>query len=339
MSFHVTPHDEYPFQHNRHHGEGIFLNPKGSAHHRDGRHSAAMLGLLAELALSGNQRFEYPPEHVWPRHRALTGLQRLNEAPGLTWLGQACYYLGSPRHGILTDPFLSHRASPLPFSGPKRLVPAPVHPTDLPRLDAIVVSHNHYDHLDTVTLKRLANKSIPVITTLGTGAAIRKQGLNNVIELDWYQQVEIDGNRYTALPCYHFSGRSLRDSNRALWASFAIETPDAKVFFAGDTGYGDVFRTIGRTMGPFDVALVPIGAYGPRFIMAKVHADPEEAVAIGEDVGARFLAAMHWGTVRLTNEPMMEPKSRFEAALRSPAQGKVFGIGETCTYQEVGLME
>lgn len=337
MSFDVISHKEYPFQHNRHHGDGVFLNPKGSAHYRDGRYSGAMLGLIAELALAGNRRFNYPPEHVFPRHRALAGLSQLEHTAGLTWLGQACYYLGSPKYGILTDPFLSHRASPVPFSGPKRLVPAPIHPGDLPRLDAIVISHNHYDHLDTVTLKRLKDKSIPVITTLGTGDVIRRQGLEQVVELDWYQQVEVNGIRYTALPCYHFSGRSVKDSNRALWASFAIETPDAKVFFAGDTGYGDVFKTIGRTMGPFDVALLPIGAYGPRAIMAKVHADPEEAVAIGEDVGARFMAAMHWGTVRLTNEPMMEPKVRFEAALPSPSRGKAFGVGETQTYIRLGL--
>ncbi len=196
-------------------------------------------------------------------------------------------------------------------------------------MDVIVISHNHYDHLDVPTLKRIEDKTILIVTTLGTGTVIRKLGFTHVVELDWFQQVEHLGVKFTALPCYHFSGRAANDNNRALWASFAIETPDMKVYFAGDTGYGKVFSKIGEMMGPFDIGLVPIGAYGPRSIMAKVHADPEEAVQIGLDVRANFLAAMHWGTIRLTNKPMMEPKPRFKAALAGQVPGKVFSIGET----------
>lgn len=337
----VADHPQSPYLAKQHHGSRSFKNPTGSAHLKDGRHSAAMLSLMAELAVSGNRPFSYPEDHVLSRRVALDSLRDGYQEDAITWLGQACFFMKIGNVSVLTDPFLSLRASPLPFSGPKRLVPAPLQIGDLPTLDVIVISHNHYDHLDKKTLSNWHNKTTPVITTIGTGDVIRRLGYNQVIELDWYQSVEVKGAVFTCLPAYHFSGRSLTDSNRALWGSFHIQCKGRSVFFAGDTGYGSEFTRIGEIMGPVDLALVPIGAYAPRDIMAKVHASPEEGVAIGRDVGAGMLIPMHWGTIRLTNEPMMEPKHRFEAAIQQQSganktPGQVFSIGETRRFSELG---
>lgn len=331
----ITDLPNSPFANKSHHGESGFRNPPGSGHSRDGRYSVAMLGLMAELALSGNRHFTYPASHVVSRSDALGDLQRCYRDDAISWLGQACFYMKVGGVSILTDPFLSHRASPMSFSGPRRLVPSPIHINDIPEIDVIVISHNHYDHLDVKTLARWHDKSTPVVTTLGTGGAIRKLGFSRVIELDWYQQTMIKGAQLSCFPAYHFSGRSLWDANKALWGSFSIQSGGRSVFFSGDTGYGSEFKRVGKYLGGIDIALVPIGAYSPREIMAKVHVSPEEAIAIGRDVGARFLIPMHWGTVRLTNEPMMEPKYRFELEMRKQSKcrpeikGKVFAIGES----------
>lgn len=336
----VSEHPGNPFADKSHHTTQGFRNPPGSAHLRDGRYSLAMLSLMAELAVTGNRPFTYPDSHVHSRRSALEQLRQVNSHDSITWLGQACFYMKVGGVSVVTDPFLSLRASPVVFSGPRRLVPAPLHMNDLLPLDVIVISHNHYDHLDVPTLSRWHNKTTPVLTTLGTGNIIRKLGFSQVIELDWYQKVEVKGAVFTCLPAYHFSGRSLLDSNRALWGSFTVASQGRSVFFAGDTGYGSEFRRIGELMGPVDIALVPIGAYSPRKIMSRVHASPEEGVAIGRDVRAKCMIPMHWGTIRLTDEPMMEPKSRFEAAMKDvavKANARVFGIGETQSLESLGF--
>lgn len=322
---------EHPFADKPHHGPRGFLNPPSP--HQDGRASSGMGKVLWQLAREGNRSVAFRPEDAWSREQALAGVKvhegGLSGIP-LTWLGQSCFYFRSGPLRVVTDPFLGARASPFRFSGPRRLAPRPLTMADLD-FDVIVMSHNHYDHFCKDTLASVKDKhNRLVVTTVGLAAAFRALGYRHVYELDWYQQLICQGVSFTALPAYHFSGRSLWDTNRTLWASFAIQGPDSRFFFAGDTGYGPEFARMGQLMGGFDIGLVPIGAYGPREIFSAVHADPMEAVKMGRDVNARHLVGMHWGTLRLTTEPFWEPREDFLRHLdEMQVSGSVLGIGET----------
>jgi L-ascorbate metabolism protein UlaG (beta-lactamase superfamily) len=319
-----------PFKDRWHHlDSGQFRSPPGGAHY-DGRKSSEMQSVIKELLLKGNRPFAYPHHHCVSRVNALAQLGGVNESkPLITWLGQACFYIQFSDLAIITDPFLSSRASPVSFGGPKRLVPAPITLKDLPRLDLIILSHNHYDHLDMKALKEVQHpKRVTIVTSLGCGKWFRKLGFEKIVEMDWYQQTMIEDACFQCLPAYHFSGRSLWDTNKTLWSGFAIKHNDKSVYFAGDTGYGEEFSRMGQLTGPYDVALVPIGAYGPPSVFGPVHTSPEEAVKIGEDIGADKLIGMHWGTIRLTTEPMWEPAERFMAA-PTEKEKVLMSIGET----------
>ena len=257
--------------------------------------------------------------------------QLRNAGPeSLTWLGHASFLLRTCGMTILTDPFLSERASPFRGFGPKRYVPAGLPIEALPPIDAIVISHNHYDHLDERSVREISLKGrgkgagTAAVVPSGLGRFFASRGYSDVRELGWGEGTFLRNSSSSSssssavslscLPCIHFSGRTPFDRNATLWASWAIASRTRKVFFAGDTGHGPVFGEIGRRIGPFDLALVPIGAYEPASIMRPVHCNPEEGVALGRDVGAATLVAMHWGTIVLTDEPAFEPPGRFRAA-------------------------
>lgn len=256
-----------------------------------------------------------PPAHVVPRSEAKEMLRNAG-SESLTWLGHAAFLLRSGGRSLLTDPFLSERASPVSMAGPKRFVPPGLEVGDLPPVDVLVLSHDHYDHLDAKTIDSLPGKERMVVAApRGLGPFFRKRGYRDVRELAWWEETRVANDFVLAcLPANHFSGRTPFDRNSTLWASWAIASRTRKIFFAGDTGYGPVFAEIGKTSGPFDTALVPIGAYEPSSIMRPVHCDPEEAIAVGRDVRATTLVAMHWGTIVLTDEPPFEPPGRFRAA-------------------------
>ena len=240
----------------------------------------------------------------------------------LIWLGHACFALRLGGKLVLTDPYLSAVAGPLGF-GPKRFLPAALSAAELPRLDLIVISHNHYDHLDTAALKAYRWRGdTPVVCPLGVGRLMRRLGFSQVTELDWWQHWQLDDLTVTALPAVHFSGRGLFDRNRTLWASMALAAPLRKVWFGGDTGYGEVFKEIGQRAGPFDLALVGIGAYEPRIIMEASHATPEEAISIARDIGAKAAVGMHWGAIMLTPEDPFEAPHRFRAAALETQYGE-----------------
>ena len=275
-----------------------------------------------------------PPGHVLPEAEAIAAL-RAAGPESLTWLGHAAFLLRTGGKTILTDPFLSERASPFGGLGPKRYVPPGIPVAALPRIDAIVISHNHYDHLDAKAIEGFPSKErIAAFVPTGLGRFFRSRGYRDVRELGWWEETRIgDDLVLAALPANHFSGRTPFDRNETLWASWAIASRTRKVFFAGDTGHGQVFEEIGRRIGPFDLGLVPIGAYEPASIMHAMHCDPEEAVALGRDVRASTLVAMHWGTVVLTDEPPFEPPGRFRAAANRAGypddKAWVMRIGET----------
>lgn len=232
----------------------------------------------------------------------------------LAWLGHASFALRLSGKLVLTDPYLTSVAGPYGL-GPRRFLDAAVQAEALPALDLIAISHNHYDHVDTRALSAYRFRAeTPVVCPLGLAPLLRRQGFREVIELDWWDRHAFDGLSVTCLPAVHFSGRGPFDHNRTLWGSFALASPQRKVWFGGDSGHGEVFREIGNRAGPFDLALVGIGAYTPRVIMQASHATPEEAISIVRDIGAKTAVGMHWGSIMLTPEDPFEAPARFRQA-------------------------
>lgn len=253
---------------------------------------------------------------------------------GATFLGHASLLLRLPGLTAITDPVFSKRASPFSWIGPARVRPAALGPAQLPELDAVLVSHNHYDHLDLPSLRALAAKGVRIaITPLGNGRWLKAAGFSEVIELDWWQSTEVAGGRVTLTPAQHWSSRTPFDRNRALWGGFRLDAGERSAFFPGDTGYGPHFEMIQERLGPVDLAVLPIGAYEPRWFMASMHMNPEDAVKAHRDLGAAASAAMHWGTFRLTDEGLEDPPKALaaerERAGLDPDTFRVLAHGET----------
>jgi N-acyl-phosphatidylethanolamine-hydrolysing phospholipase D len=233
-----------------------------------------------------------------------------------TWIGHSTTLLQIGGINVLTDPVFSERAFPVQWMGPRRVMDPAVAIDALPPLDVVLLSHNHYDHLDRPAVKRLAraHPDATWIVPLRLGRYIRPWGARDIIELDWWQEAASRGLGVTATPARHFSARRAGDRNRSLWCGFALALDGMRLWFAGDTAYHPEFAEIGARCGPFDFVMIPIGAYEPRWFMERVHVNPEEAVRIYGDVTAAHAAAsaplmlgIHWGTFRLTDEPMDEP--------------------------------
>jgi N-acyl-phosphatidylethanolamine-hydrolysing phospholipase D len=254
------------------------------------------------------------------------------ENPSVTWIGHATMLVRMDGVTFLTDPMFSERASPVSFAGPKRLVPPGVPLDALPPVDFATLSHDHYDHTDLDSIEALARRGTRFFAGLGTGDLVRSRG-GEVVELDWWESARAGPVRVHCVPAQHFSGRSLVGRDRRLWAGWVVEGPTRRFYHAGDTGYFAGFREIGERLGPIDLAAVPIGAYLPPEIMRFVHLDPEEAVRAAQDVGARRVVAMHWGTFDLTDEPIDEPPRRFQAAATAAGldaeRAWALAVGET----------
>jgi len=236
----------------------------------------------------------------------------------IAFVGHASFLVQTEGVNLLIDPIWSHRVGPGGI-GPKRVTPPGLAFERLPEIDAVLVSHNHYDHMDVATLARLAKeRPAPVLTPLGNDAILRRadKGIE-ARSFDWGQSVQVGALKIHFEPTYHWSARGRADRRMALWASFVIEGPSHKIFYAGDTAFRDgaLFSDIGRRHGPFRLALLPIGAYAPRWFMRDQHIDPEEAVEIFKRLGAQNAFAYHWGTFRLTEEPYDEPPIRLRRAL------------------------
>jgi len=260
----------------------------------------------------------------------------------VTWVGHSSLLIQLNGLNILTDPMWSERASPVQFAGPRRWVRPGIAFEDVPPLDVVLESHNHYDHLDAPTVRRLAraHPEASWVVPLGLAAFVRKRGVsdNRVRELDWWEEHAIGSLRIAATPAMHFSSRGIGDRGDSLWCGFALSSHGANgrhVYFAGDTGYHPEFGAIGERYGPFDVALMPIGAYEPRWFMRYLHMNPEEAVAAFRALNARMMVPIHWGTFKLTDEAMDEPPIRARAAWDSaglpPSGYRQLAHGETLT--------
>jgi len=234
----------------------------------------------------------------------------------VTFINQATMLIQTHWLNILTDPMYSDRCFPFQSWGPKRVHDPGIKYEDLPKIDVVLISHNHYDHLDVTTLKRLQKSFKPVFYVgLGGKAYLEKLGLTNIKELDWWDEEAINHEVSTTfVPAQHFNRRGFFDYNTSLWGGFVIETPSGSLYFAGDTGYGGHFKTIAKRKGPFKLALIPIGAYEPRWFMKKGHVNPEEAVQAHIDLKAEKSIGIHFGTFQLTDEPREEPVEHLKLA-------------------------
>lgn len=262
----------------------------------------------------------------------------------LTWVGHSTFLIQIGGVNVLTDPIWSERASPFPGVGPRRVVPPGIRFEHLPPIDIVLQSHDHYDHLDDLTVCRLEARDPGAlwVVPLGLGTFLRRRGVHQIAELDWWQDLHRGPLAIGSTPAQHFSGRTPWGRDRTLWSGWTVAAGDKRLYFAGDTGYHPDFSLVGSRFGPFDAVLMPIGAYDPRWVMEPVHMSPEEAVRAFGDVqagspssGRSCLIPMHWGTFKLTDEPLDEPPYRAAEAWRAagfPADGyRQLAHGETLT--------
>jgi N-acyl-phosphatidylethanolamine-hydrolysing phospholipase D len=277
------------------------------------------------------------PQHVRPR--------AAHDELRITWVGHATFLIQFAGLNILTDPHWSERASPVQFAGPQRFVPPGIDWADLPPIDGVLLSHDHYDHLDDGTVRRLHRRlgdGLRWFTPLGYADWLRARGVRSCAELDWWEESLLPGEagpvRVVALPCQHWTRRTFWDGYRRLWASWAlIDARGSAVYFGGDSGYFPEYPRIRERIGAFTAVILPVGAYEPRWFMQPVHMNPEEAVQTYRDLGATgTLLPMHWGTWRLTDEDPLEPPVRTAAAWTAaglpPERLRMLRHGETWIY-------
>ena len=291
-------------QASRQFADGAFVNTYPSGAERVPE-SGTTLANMADYWLNADQRMPskpltaLDPLHAWARP-VETGLRA-------TWLGHSTVLLEIDGMRVLTDPVWGQRASPFSFAGPRRFQPVPVDIAALPPLDAVLISHDHYDHLDYPSIRALAALEVPFITSLGVGMHLEAWGVpaERITELDWWEYAVVGGLTITAAPAHHFSGRGLRDRNATLWSSFAVRGERHGVFFSGDTGLSPLFSEIGARLGPFDLVMIEVGAFHPSW--GHVHLGPQNALQAWSQLGSGRLLPVHWGTFNLAMHPWQEP--------------------------------
>ena len=282
--------------------DGAFANPSGKGPKLEGASQASVMG---EFFFKRGRRVPDRPLPVVRPHEAWT--RAADTGFRATWLGHSTVLLEIDGRRVLTDPVFAERISPVSFVGPKRFHPTPAKLSALPQLDAVLLSHDHFDHLCASSIAELGRMQVPIVTALGVGAHLESCGVApaNITELDWNETAELPGLRLTATPAQHFSGRGPFSRNKTLWASWVIQSERRKVFFSGDTGLTDDFATIGRTHGPFDLVMLEVGAFHPSW--GSIHLGPENALTAFDMLGGGTLLPVHWGTFNLALHDWEEP--------------------------------
>ena len=287
-------------------------------------------------------KIEIPEDHIIPRDQVLNDLENNKNNDFVAWIGHATFLIKLGNTTIITDPVFSKNTGPLIF-GPKRYVPPAIKLNEIPQVDLFLLTHNHYDHQDMSTIRNFPFKKAKVILPLKLGKYFKNY--KDVNELDWYQEVQVNEDiKITFLPAVHWSRRGLFDMNETLWGSFLIEYKNKKILFACDTGYGNIYKDLGKKYGPIDLTFINIGAYNfypilPMKDKSVYHTNPEEALQIAKDLKSKKVLGMHWGTVVLSLEPIMEPPRRFkENAKKFGFDNKdaiIFKIGQVSKINEV----
>ena len=299
---------EKPYHHL---ADGTFRNPEGSPK-RDPN-------IKWSYKIFNEERkkidINFPKEHVVPRNKVLKDLNENLNNDYIAWIGHATFLIKLGNNTIITDPLFSKNTGPLIF-GPKRYVDPAIKLNEIPKTDILLLTHNHYDHLDANAVRNFPHKNAKVITPLKLAKYFNR--FKDVNELDWYQKIKISEElQITLLPAVHWSKRSLFDTNKTLWGNFLIEYKDKKILFACDTGVGDIYKDLGNKYGPIDITFINIGAYNffpimPEKDKSVYHTNPEQALSIARDLNSKKVIGMHWGTVILSLEPIMEPPERFK---------------------------
>lgn len=311
----------------------------GKAHHignrfrNAGDYSPSPGGSWLKLAFDPHRKHvPVPKNHVLSHKAALASLKKSSRASAtISWIGHSTYLMRIGKRWLLTDPVFSNHVSPVPPFGPKRLVEPGLKLSDLPKLDVIILSHNHYDHMDFPSLVRLArlNPDAQVFVPLKNSSVVKRAGFKNITEADWFDTHRFAGMRFTAVPAVHSSRRGIADLNKSLWSGWSIRAGGRKIYFAGDTAKGSFIHEIRRRLGRHEVALMPIGAYEPPELEKGHHATPEESVQMARQLGARHVIPTHWGTFALTRESISEQRNRFIRASRGYPKPHVLRIGQT----------
>ena len=258
-------------------------------------------------------------EHVIEKDKVLLDLKKYQEDDYVAWIGHATFLMKLGQTTIITDPVFSKNAGPLIF-GPKRFTEPALRLNEIPKTDVFLLTHNHYDHQDMMTIRRFPFKKVKVLLPLKLGKYFTKNGYEDVNEMDWYDEIKINESlKITLMPAVHWSKRSLTDTNKTLWGSFLIEYKGKKLLFGCDTGVGNIYKDIGNKYGPIDLTFINIGAYNFFPIMpykdkSVYHTNPEEALEVAKNLKSKKVIGMHWGTFVLSLEPIMEPPVRFKAS-------------------------
>jgi N-acyl-phosphatidylethanolamine-hydrolysing phospholipase D len=318
--------------------DGTFRNPEGSPK----RDSNVKWSYKIFNAERKKIKIEFPEDHVVPRDKVLKDLQKNKNNDYITWIGHATFLIKLGDTTIITDPVFSKNTGPLIF-GPKRYVDPAIKLNEIPKTDLLLLTHNHYDHLDASAIRNFPHKDTKVLLPLNLSKYFKK--FKNVNELDWYDEIQVNKDvKVTLLPAVHWSKRSLWDTNKTLWGNFLIEYKGKKILFASDTGYGNIYKELGEKYGPIDITFINIGAYNfypmmPIKDKSIYHTNPEQALNIGKDLKSKKVIGMHWGTVVLSLEPIMEPPKRFKDSAKDFGYSRddaiIFKIGELKKLEEL----